>query len=94
MYDEYCSAIRAQDEVSEYTILAYPRQYISGKPRPLELNKNRFSCSRVHLIEQSRVEIVGACEGRNTQQRCSPDKQKWAHCLIQESTGSGIEIQD
>jgi hypothetical protein len=47
----------------------------------------------IYLLEQPRVEIVGACESRNTQQRCSSNEQKWAYSLIEESSWFRAEIQ-
>ena len=51
----------------------------------LNLEKYRSACPGINLLEQSRVEIVGACESRNTQQRCSSYKQQWTDGLIEEA---------
>ena len=40
----------------------------------LDLEKDWTQSFRVNLFEEATVEIVGACESRNTQKRCSSDK--------------------
>ena len=59
----------------------------------LNMKEHRSQSLRIHLFEQPRVEIVGACESRNTQQRCSSNEQKWAYSLIEESSWFRAEIQ-